>query len=113
MIRNEQDTLNHIFHAKDKYKSEIIDDEGKGVTYGVYNQWGLNSHCESWAELYMKDDEVYIDHPLTKAPLRTSILHAAGVGTMETIKEYGDQYQWLYGIIDEEVAEHIRSIVGD
>ena len=106
MIRNEQDTLNHIFHVpKTSISQEIIDDEGKGVTYGVYNQWGLNSHCESWAELYMKEDEVYINHPLTKAPLRTKRTPCCWRGTMETIKEYGDQYQWLYGIIDEEVAE--------
>jgi len=32
---------------------------------------------------------------------------------METINENGDQYQWLYGIISEDVADHIRSIVGD
>jgi len=32
---------------------------------------------------------------------------------METIKEYGDQYHWLYGIISKDVADHIRSIVGD
>ena len=35
MIRNEQDTWNHIFHAEDKYTSEIIDQEGSGVTYGI------------------------------------------------------------------------------
>ena len=87
MIRNEQDTWNHIFHAKEKYTSEIVDRDGSGVTYGIYNQWGQTDHCESWKELYMKDGEVYIDHPLTKEPLRTSVLHAAGVGTMETIKE--------------------------
>ncbi len=113
MIRNEQDTLNHIFHAKDKYTSEIVDAEGSGVTYGVYNQWGVKEHCESWKELYMKDGEVYIDHPFTKQPLRTSLLHAAGVGTVETIANHGDIYQWLYGIINEEVADYIRSIVGD
>ena len=61
----------------------------------------------------MKDGEVYIDHPITRQPLKTSVLHAAGVGTMETIKDYGDQYNLLYGIISEEVSNHIRSIVGD
>ncbi|MHA2402405.1 MAG: hypothetical protein ACXADH_05380 [Candidatus Kariarchaeaceae archaeon] len=113
MIRNEQDTWNHIFHAKDKYTSEIVDDDGSGVTYGVMNQWGQKEHCESWKELYVKNNEVFIDHPFTKQPLRTSVLHAAGVGTMETIKEYGDQYQWLYGIIKPEVAEYIKSIIGE
>jgi hypothetical protein len=54
-----------------------------------------------------------LDHPITGEPLRTSVLHAAGVGTMETIKDYGDQYNWLYGMISEEVADHIKSIVGD
>ena len=56
MIRNEQDTWNHIFHAKDKYTSEIIDQEGSGVTYGIINQWGEKDHCESWKKLYVKDD---------------------------------------------------------
>ena len=113
MIRNEQDTWNHIFHGRDKYTSEIIDQDGSGVTYGIINQWGDKDHCESWKKLYMKDGMVYLDHPITGEPLRTSVLHAAGVGTMETIKDYGDQYQWLYGMISDEVADHIRSIVGD
>ena len=113
MIRNEQDTWNHIFHGRDKYTSEIIDQDGSGVTYGIINQWGDKDHCESWKKLYMKDGMVYLDHPITGEPLRTSVLHAAGVGTMETIKDYGDQYQWLYGMISDEVADHIKSIVGD
>ena len=113
MIRNEQDTWNHIFHAKDKYTSEIIDQEGSGVTYGVVNQWGEKDHCESWEKLYIKDNSVYIDHPVTGDPLRTSVLHAAGVSTMDVVKNYGDQYQWLYGIIDTEVSDYIQSIIGD
>lgn len=111
MIRNEQDTWNHIFHAKDKYTSEIIDQEGSGVTYGIINQWGEKDHCESWKELYVKDDSIYIDHPTTDQPLRTSVLHAAGVSTMDVVKNYGDQYQWLYGIISEEVTDYIKSIL--
>ena len=111
MIRNEQDTWNHIFHAKDKYTSEIVDQEGSGVTYGIINQWGEKDHCESWKKLYVKDDMIYIDHPVTGDPLKTSVLHAAGVSTMDVVKNYGDQYQWLYGIISEEVTDYIKSIL--
>jgi hypothetical protein len=113
LIRNEQDTWNHIFHAKNKYTSEIIDKEGSGVTFGTINQWGEIDHCESWKNLYIKDDNVYIDHPLTGEPLRTSVLHAAGVSTMDVVKEYGDQYEWLCGIITHEVKEYIQSIIGE
>lgn len=113
LIRNEQDTWNHIFHAKNKYTSEIVDSEGSGVTYGIVNQWGEKDHCESWKNLYIKDNSVYIDHPITGEPLRTSILHAAGVGTMETIKQYGDHYNWLYGIIKPEVRDYIQTILGE
>ena len=113
LIRNEQDTWNHIFHAIDKYTSEIVDREGSGVTYGIVNQWGEKEHCESWKNLYIKDNSVYIDHPITGEPLRTSILHAAGVGTMETIKQYGDHYNWLYGIIKPEVRDYIQTILGE
>ena len=113
LIRNEQDTWNHIFHAENKYTSEIVDQEGSGVTYGIINQWGDTDHCESWENLYIKDESVYIDHPTTGEALRTSILHAAGVGTMQTIKEYGDQYNWLYGIIKPEVKDYIQSILGE
>ncbi len=113
LIRNEQDTWNHIFHAENKYTSEIVDQEGSGVTYGIINQWGIKDHCESWENLYIKDESVYIDHPTTGEALRTSILHAAGVGTMQTIKEYGDQYNWLYGIIKPEVKDYIQSILGE
>jgi hypothetical protein len=45
--------------------------------------------------------------------LRTSILHAAGVDTMETVKPAGDLYQWICSIVSEEVSDYIRSIVGD
>tara|TARA_R110000868_G_scaffold380748_1_gene646789 strand:- start:6986 stop:7864 length:879 start_codon:yes stop_codon:yes gene_type:complete len=113
LIRNEQDTWNHIFHAKNKYTSEIVDREGSGVTYGIVNQWGERDHCESWKNLYIKDNSVYIDHPITGESLRTSILHAAGVGTIETIKQYGDHYNWLYGIIKPEVKDYIRTILGE
>jgi len=113
LIRNEQDTWNHIFHAKNKYTSEIVDREGSGVTYGIVNQWGERDHCESWKNLYIKDNSVYIDHPITGKSLRTSILHAAGVGTIETIKQYGDHYNWLYGIIKPEVKDYIRTILGE
>lgn len=113
LIRNEQDTWNHIFHAKDKYTGEIVDREGSGVTYGIVNQWGERDHCESWKNLYVKDNSIYIDHPITGEPLRTSILHAAGVGTMETIKQYGDHYNWLYGIIKPEVKDYIQTILGE
>ena len=30
---------------------------------------------------------------------------------MDVVKNYGDQYQWLYGIIDEEVSDYIQSII--
>lgn len=113
LIRNEQDTWNHIFHANNKYTSEIIDRDGSGVTFGTINQWGEKDHCESWKNLYIKDNDVYIDHPLTGQPLKTSVLHAAGVSTMDVVKGYGDQYEWLYGIIKDEVKEHIQAIIGE
>lgn len=113
LIRNEQDTLNHIFHSKDKYTTEIVDREGSGVTFGTINTWGERSHCESWKNLYIKDDAVYLDNPITGEPLKTSVLHAAGVDTMGIIKECGDFYEWLYGIIKPEVKEYIQSIIGE
>lgn len=113
LIRNEQDTWNHIFHANNKYTSEIVDRDGSGVTFGTINQWGEKDHCESWENLYIKDNDVYIDHPLTRQPLKTSVLHAAGVSTMDVVKGYGDQYEWLYGIIKDEVKEHIQAIIGE
>jgi hypothetical protein len=113
MIRNEQDTWNHIFYAKDKYISEVIDREGSGVTFGIINSWGDTHHCQSWENLYVKDNQIYIDHPFTGEPLKTNVLHAAGVGTMDTIKDYGDQYNWLYGIINQEVKDYIQTIIGE
>ena len=53
------------------------------------------------------------DSPTTGQPLRTSVLHAAGVSTMDVVKNYGDQYQWLYGIVNKEVSDYIQSIIGD
>lgn len=113
LIRNEQDTLNHIFHSKDKYTTEIVDKEGSGVTFGTINQWGKVNHCESWENLYLNEDCIYIDHPFTSEPLKTSILHAAGVSTLDIIKDFGDQYEWLYTIVTPDVKEYIQSIIGE
>lgn len=32
---------------------------------------------------------------------------------METVKKYGDHYNWLYGIIKPEVRDYIQTILGE
>ena len=108
---DENDTLNHIFHW-DKFTSEVIDPIGSGVSYGLSNIWGTgDNHWESWSQIYVKDDRLYLDDPKTGDPMCIKVLHQAGGSIAgELNKAAGGFRNWLSSVVSPEVDEYIKEV---
>lgn len=76
----ENDSLNIIFHSG-KYKSKILDPYGSNISYGVNNVWGTKTNWDSWSEIYVKNNRLYLDSPLGY-PVMIKVLHVAGGGNI-------------------------------
>jgi len=109
---DEQDTLNLIFHGG-KYTTQIVDQVGSGVSYGQSNAWGTgDNHWESWRQLYIKDDRLWINDPVDSTPMKVKVLHQAG-GALGTAlsRQFGSFENWLKYTVPDEVAEYIEHII--
>ena len=108
---DENDTLNQIFHS-DKYDSEVIDPTGSGVSYGLSNVWGTgNNHWESWSQIYVKDDRLYLDDPKTGEPMCIKVLHQAGGSIAgELNKAAGGFRNWMMSVVSPDVREYLEVI---
>ena len=108
---DENDTLNHIFHC-DKYNSEVIDPIGSGVSYGLSNIWGTgDNHWESWSQIYVKDDRLYLDDPKTGEPMCIKVLHQAGGSiAAELNKSAGGFRNWLKSVVSPDVKEYLEVV---
>ena len=74
---HEQDTLNLMFQSG-HYSTKILDPLGSDISYGQSNVWGTETHWDSWKELYVKDDNLYLDDPNTNLSMHVKVLHQAG-----------------------------------
>ena len=110
-IGDEQDTLNQIFHSG-KYTTKIIDAMGTNVSYGLCNTWGENNnHWESWAQIYVKDDALYLDDPKTGDPMCIKVMHQAGGSAAAKLnKEHGGLREWMKTVIAEEPLQYIHKV---
>ena len=109
-IGDEQDTLNQIFHS-DRYTSKIIDAMGTGLSYGLCNTWGENSHWESWSQIYLKDEALYLDDPKTGDPMCIKVMHQAGGSLAANLnKKHGGLREWMKTVIAEEPLQYIHKI---
>jgi len=110
-IGDENDTLNQIFHSS-SYTSKIIDEQGSGVSYGLSNVWGMdNNHWESWLQIYVKDDRLYLDDPVTGESMCIKVLHQAGGGlAAELNREHGGLREWMKTVIAEEPLQYINKV---
>ena len=109
-IGDEQDTLNQIFHS-DRYTSKIIDAMGTGLSYGLCNTWGENSHWESWSQIYLKDGALYLDDPKTGDPMCIKVMHQAGGSLAADLnKKHGGLREWMKTVIAEEPLQYIHKI---
>jgi len=110
-IGDENDTLNQIFHSS-SYTSKIIDEQGSGVSYGLSNVWGMdNNHWESWLQIYVKDDRLYLDDPVTGESMCIKVLHQAGGGlAAELNRKHGGLREWMKTVIAEEPLQYINKV---
>jgi len=110
-LGDENDTLNHIFHS-DKYNSEVIDPIGSGVSYGLSNVWGTgDNHWESWSLLYVKDDRLYLDDPVSGDPMYIKVMHQAGGSiAAELNRSAGGFRNWMKSIVSDEVKDYLEVI---
>ena len=111
-IGDENDTLNQLFHC-DEYSSKIVDEQGSGVSYGLSNCWGddPNNHWESWLSIYVKDDRLYLDDPVTGEVMCIKVLHQAGGGLAGRLnKEAGGFRNWLSSVVSDEVNDYLNEV---
>lgn len=108
---DENDTLNQIFHWE-KYESEVIDPIGSKVSYGISNVWGTgNNHWESWSQIYVKDDRLYLDDPATGEPMYIKVLHQAGGSiAAELNRSFGGFRNWMSSVVSKEVNDFLNEV---
>jgi len=115
---DENDTLNQIFHS-DKYNSEVIDPTGSGVSYGLSNVWGTgNNHWESWSQIYVKDDRLYLDDMIKSgwnrvqgSPMCIKVLHQAGGSiAAELNRSAGGFRNWMKTVVSDEVKDYLEMV---
>lgn len=93
----EQDTMNDIFHSG-KYKLNILDSKDKSCYYGVANTWGDKSHYESWKDIILHNNKLFLYGKQIK------VLHLAS-GSSE------DKKFDLDNMFKQEVSEWIKNII--
>jgi len=112
-MQDEQATFNYIFHNNGgKYTTKILDKVGTGVSYGLSNAWGTgDNHWESWGKLYVKDNKLCLDDPITNTTLIVKILHQAGGSVAYNLnKKYGGYRNWLRTVVTDEVNKYIDCV---
>jgi|TARA_B100000035_G_scaffold301192_1_gene297549 hypothetical protein len=109
-IGDEQDTLNQIFNS-DKYSTKIVDAMGTGVSYGLCSTWGQNTHWDSWSQIYVKDDRLYLDDPKTGEPMCIKVMHQAGGHAAAKLnREAGGFRNWLSSVVSDEVNDYLNEV---
>ena len=107
---DEQDTLNQLFHWG-KYSTKILDLMGTGLSYGVCNTWGTETHWDSWRDLYVHDEQLCLDDPVNGDRMVVKVFHQAG-GSLaaEVNKSNGGLRKWFRTAVSEEALDYIDKI---
>ena len=111
-LGDENDTLNQIFHSS-SYTSKVIDEIGSGVSYGLSSCWGNdpNNHWESWSQIYVKDDRLWLDDPVTQEPMCIKVMHQAGGSTAAALnRSQGGFRNWLSSVVSDEVNDYLNEV---
>jgi hypothetical protein len=108
---DENDTLNQLFHCE-KYNSEVIDPIGSNVSYGLSNVWGSgDNHWESWSQIYVKCDRLYLDDPVTGDQMCVKVMHQAGGSTAASInRSSGGFRNWMSSVVSKEVNDYLNEV---
>jgi hypothetical protein len=109
-LGDEQDTLNQIFHSS-RYTSKVIDAIGTGLSYGLCNTWGEETHWDSWNQLYVDNDCLYLDDPVDGARMKVKVLHQAG-GSLagELNRKHGTFRNWLKQTLKGDVLNYVNKV---
>ena len=111
-LGDENDTLNQLFHW-DKYNSEIIDRIGTNVSYGICSCWGDDpaNHWDSWSQIYVKDDRLYLDDPVTGEPMCLKVMHQAGGSASGVVNRASGGFRnWLSSVVSKEVNDYLNEV---
>lgn len=96
-LLDEQDTMNDVFYSG-KYNTLVLDSPEKSYYYGVSNSWGEESHYESWKDIILIDNKIFLKNKQIK------ILHAAS-GESSEMKFKFDEFfktdvsKWIQNLI--------------
>lgn len=108
-LSDENDTLNQLFYSS-KFSRKIIDVAGSGVSYGISNLWGNNTHWDSWQELRVKDNGLWIQEPGIESLTQVKVLHQAGGSLASQINHSMGFYPWLYSAVSSEAKDYIEVV---
>jgi|TARA_E500000305_G_C4028105_1_gene243054 hypothetical protein len=111
-LGDENDTLNQIFHNS-SYTSKVIDEIGSGVSYGLSSCWGNghNNHWESWSQIYVKDDRLWIDDPVIQETMCIKVMHqAGGHAAAQLNRGAGGFRNWLSSVVSDEVNDYLNEV---
>jgi hypothetical protein len=108
---DEQCVLNLIFHSN-KYTSEIVDPIGSNLSYGINNGWGPEyDPWQSWKQMYIKDNQLYLNDPVTNDIMHIKVLHQAGGALAHKLNRYfGGMRNWMTHILPREVNEYLNEV---
>ena len=106
---DEQNELNRIFNSG-KYKGKILDDFNTGLSYGMTNVWGNETHWDSWKNLFIEDDKLKQINQLGEK-INVKILHMAGGGDSKKEVFKGKKMrEWLSEWVSPEVSNYLNKI---
>jgi hypothetical protein len=92
---HEQDVMNLLL-SEGKYQVKLLDPIDKPLYYGISNSYGFNNPWESWKEIEIINNKLYLNGKLIKA------LHNAGGSWSEKLN--------IDKMFLPEVAKHIKKI---
>lgn len=95
-VQHEQDVMNLMLKNNDKYKVKLLDSIEKPLYYGIANAYGTKTNWDSWKEIVLKDEKLYLNDKLIK------VLHHAGGFVPEKLN--------IEELFSQEVSEHLKKV---
>lgn len=93
---HEQDVMNWLLF-QGKYKVKLLDPIEKPIYYGISSQYGFENHWDSWKEIKIYNDKLYLNNKKIK------VLHQAGGSSASEKLNINE----LFSL---DVATHIKKI---
>jgi hypothetical protein len=84
---------------------------GTGLSYGVCNTWGTETHWDSWRNLYVQDGCLCLDDPVNGDRMVVKVLHQAGGSLAAEVNKSNDGLRkWFRTAVSEEALDYIDKI---